>query len=107
MSTKSPIKNVFLTLYLLNNTFNENLLYDQETGMKQLSSNSHLETQTDLGRQEQGIASIHKKPLRPLLQIPSSCNYNYTAEIKDNCSKGANLKLPNRGKLLMYLLLEP
>ncbi|KAL1462836.1 hypothetical protein WDU94_014643 [Cyamophila willieti] len=30
-SSASPIKNIFLTLYLLNNTFNENLFYDKET----------------------------------------------------------------------------
>lgn len=114
MTTNSPLKNLFLTLYLLNNTFNENLFYDNETVREPSSDNSSnlntLTTLTSPRSDEQGSPNIHQNLIRPLVQIPSTCDcYDFSGEImnivKSNLSEDcrnesstiSNRQLLNRG----------
>lgn len=68
----SPIKNIFMTLYLLNNTFNENLFYDG--GVAQTSRNLRvvpLEDIEDSSYQNKTLSPDSIGTL-PLLQIPAT-----------------------------------
>ncbi|KAI5711267.1 hypothetical protein M8J75_015550 [Diaphorina citri] len=79
MNVTSPVKNIFLTLYLLNNTFNENLFYDRETQMKQFDVTGRkypTKPEDQVVASDTQNRSVNLMKTLPLLQIPPSWTNN-------------------------------